>query len=146
MFDAVLSFFKKNLFYIVIGAVVAVALYVYKRRGGIQGFQNPSSSSPVSENTFTMYYADWCPHCQAAKPEFKELVDKGYIGEGKARCKVKMVGLEDNPEAMKAAGDKIKGFPTFLLETPGGQTYEYQGERNTAGYLAFINEKLGGGV
>lgn len=145
MFDAAISFFKKNLYYIVIGAVVAVALYVYKRRGRIAGFQNPSAS-PVSENTFTMYYADWCPHCQAAKPEFKELVEKGYIGEGAARCKVKMVGLEENPEEMKAAGDKIKGFPTFMLETPGGQTYEYQGERNTAGYLAFINEKLGGGI
>ena len=145
MIDAAISFVKKNLTFVVIGLVVAVALYVVRRRGGLQGFQNPGAS-PVSENTFTMYYADWCPHCQSAKPEFKELVAKGYVGDGAARCKIKMVGLEENPEEMKAAGGKIKGFPTFLLETPGGQTYEYQGERNTDGYLKFITEKLGGGI
>jgi thiol-disulfide isomerase/thioredoxin len=147
MIDAAISFVKKNLTMVVIGLVVAVALYGFMRRRGIAGFQNPSGgASPVSENTFTMYYADWCPHCQSAKPEFKELAAKGYVGEGGARCKIKMVGLEENPEEMKAAGGKIKGFPTFLLETPGGQTYEYQGERNTDGYLKFINEKLGGGI
>jgi thiol-disulfide isomerase/thioredoxin len=106
------------------------------------GFQN----SPPSENTFTMYYADWCPHCQKAKPEFKALVDKGYVGEGKSRCKVKMYGLEENPEAVKGARVPIKGFPTFILETPTGAIHEYEGSRSTDGYLAFINEKLGGGI
>ena len=100
----------------------------------------------MSENTFTMYYADWCPHCQSAKPEFKELVNKGYIGEGRTRCKVRMISVEENPEAVKAAPKPVNGFPTFLLETPGGEVYEYQGSRNTEGYLKFLNEKLGGGI
>ena len=106
------------------------------------GFQN----SPPTENTFTMYYADWCPHCQKAKPEFKALVEKGYIGNGKARCKVRMFSLEENPNEVKAARVPIKGFPTFILETPTGEIHEYEGSRNTEGYLKFINEKLGGGI
>ena len=45
---------------------------------------------------------------------------------------------------MKAKG--VKGFPTFQLETTDGKTVEYSGERKTDGYLAFLNEQLGGGV
>lgn len=135
--------------YFIIGAVVLGLLSLVVLRGfgytfgrGVQGFQN----SPPAENIFTMYYADWCPHCQSAKPEFKALVDKGYVGEGAARCRVKMVGLEENPEGVKAAPMPVNGFPTFLLQTTGGQTYEYKGSRDTDGYLKFMNEKLGGGI
>lgn len=133
----------KKLLMLGLGLLIVGAVYMAFKGKSMAGFQNPS---PVSENTFTMYYADWCPHCQSAKPAFKDLAAKGYVGEGKGRCKIRMVGLEENPEEMKAAGGKIKGFPTFLLETPGGQTYEYEGERNVDGYLKFINDKLGGGI
>jgi hypothetical protein len=55
-----------------------------------------------------------------------------------------MIDAAKNPEAAK---DKpVKGFPTFLLETTDGKIVEYQGERNTDGWLAFINSKLGGGI
>jgi thiol-disulfide isomerase/thioredoxin len=130
---------------LIIGGIVLVAAAVLAWRffrGSREGFK----AGPVAENTFTMYYADWCPHCKSAKPEFKELVNKGYIGEGRSRCKVRMVSVEENPEAVKAAPKPINGFPTFLLETPGGEVYEYQGSRNTEGYLKFLNEKLGGGI
>jgi hypothetical protein len=40
----------------------------------------------------------------------------------------------------------VKGFPTFLLETTDGKVLEYQGERNTDGWLSFINQNLGGGI
>jgi protein-disulfide isomerase-like protein with CxxC motif len=45
---------------------------------------------------------------------------------------------------MKEKG--IKGFPTFMLETADGENVEYQGPRTTDGWLAFLNEKLGGGI
>ena len=129
---------------IIAGIILALAAVVIYRafKGGREGFK----AGPVSENTFTMYYADWCPHCQSAKPEFKELVNKGYIGEGRTRCKVRMISVEEDPEAVKAAPKPVNGFPTFLLETPGGEVYEYQGSRNTESYLKFLNEKLGGGI
>lgn len=137
-----------NMKTILIGAgllLVAVSLLVFMRRrrsgaGASQGFQNPTGSM----NTFTMYYADWCPHCQAVKPEFEELIKKGDVEVGGKKCKIQMVSPEKEPEAVK--GKDIKGFPTFLLETADGRTFEYKGDRNTAGYLAFINEKLGGGI
>ncbi len=134
---------------ILVGVVVVLILaslanVFLKRRisgfGSAQGFANPTAT----ENTFTMYYADWCPHCQTAKPEFQELVNKGDVTVGGKRGKLRMLSPEENPDAVK--GKNIQGFPTFLLETTDGQQVEYKGPRNTQGYLAFINEKLGGGV
>jgi thiol-disulfide isomerase/thioredoxin len=124
---------------VVLLAVVVVAILssiVMRKFGRLQGFQNPGSG-----DSFTMYYADWCSHCQAAKPEFSELMKKGDVVVGERRCKIRMIQPEESPA--EAKGKPIKGFPTFLLETADGEITEYKGERNTQGYLEFINQQLG---
>ena len=108
---------------------------------GNQGFQ--SGPAPAM-NSFTMYYADWCPHCQSIKPEFTEFSNRGSVDVGGKACQIRMIDAAKNPEAAK--GKPVKGFPTFLLETTDGKIVEYQGERNTDGWLAFINQNMGGGV
>jgi len=110
-----------------------VLLSLYGNR--LAGFQNPSTPS------FTMYYADWCPHCKTAKPEMEALVAKSPMDINGTKCNIRMIQPENDPEAAK--GKPIKGFPTFLLETTDGKTVEYKGSRNTDGYLAFLNENLG---
>jgi thiol-disulfide isomerase/thioredoxin len=106
----------------------------------LQGFQGGAPAM----NTFTMYYADWCGHCQQAKPGFTEFAAGGKIKVGQNDCVIRMVSPEKEPE--KAKGKTIKGFPTFLLETADGKVVEYTGERNTDGYMAFLNSNLGGGI
>jgi len=131
---------------IILLAVVVVGLlgYLYATQVmGIQGFQSGSGVKP-NEYAFTMYYADWCGHCKKAKPEFEGLIKKGPITVNGKKCNFQMVSPEKEPS--KAKGKPIRGFPTFLLDTPDGQTVEYRGERNTEGYLKFINETLGGGA
>ena len=134
--------------FLLILAIVAVlgvaGFYVYGityGRGNVLGFQ--SGPAPAM-NSFTMYYADWCPHCQTIKPEFTEFSNRGSVDVGGKACHIRMIDAAKNPEAAK--GKPVKGFPTFLLETTEGQVVEYQGERNTAGWLAFINKNMGGGV
>ena len=122
---------------VVVGILSALMFYNY-------GTVREMFQGGASENVFTMYYADWCPHCKDAKPEFKKLVDTSPVTVGDKTCKIRMISSEENPEIMKAKG--VKGFPTFQLETVDGKTVEYPGARNTDGYLAFINEHLGGGV
>ena len=122
-------------------AVAIIGLMAYMAREGfmskdVEKFQN------ASEYTFTMYYADWCGHCKKAKPEMEELVKKGTIEKNGKKCQIRMISPETDPEAAK--GKPIKGFPTFLMETADGQVVEYKGERNTDGYLAFINKTLSG--
>jgi thiol-disulfide isomerase/thioredoxin len=126
----------------VLGAVAFYGLGISFGRG-IQGFQNQTGPAPAM-NSFTMYYADWCPHCQTVKPEFTEFSNRGAIDVGGKSCQIRMIDAAKNPEAAK--GKPVKGFPTFLLETTDGQIVEYQGERNTDGWLSFINKNMGGGV
>jgi thiol-disulfide isomerase/thioredoxin len=136
---------KMILLILAILAVLGLAgFYVYGvtfGRGNTLGFQ--SGPAPAM-NSFTMYYADWCPHCQTIKPEFTEFSNRGTVDVGGKACQIRMIDAAKNPEAAK--GKPVKGFPTFLLETTDGKVVEYQGERNTDGWLAFINQNMGGGV
>ncbi len=131
---------------VVVGLLALVMFYGFGGsfgRGLFEGFQGGAGAPDV--DTFTMYYADWCPHCVNAKPEFTELANKGYteLKNGK-RCYFRMVNPDISPELVK--GKKIAGFPTFLLETTEGKTVEYKGQRSTEGYLKFLEEQLGGGI
>ena len=115
-------------------AILLVIAYVSSSQR--QGFQNPD------QNTFTMYYAEWCGHCKKVKPEFEKFIKSGPITVNGKSCNIRMISPEENPEA--AAGKPIRGFPTFLMETTDGQVVEYKGERSTKGFLDFINKSLSG--
>jgi thiol-disulfide isomerase/thioredoxin len=128
----------------ILGVLALVAMYAlglkFNNPTLIQGFQGGAPAM----NTFTMYYADWCGHCQQAKPTFTEFAAAGKIKVGEQECVIRMVSPEKEPE--KAKGKNIKGFPSFLLETTDGKVVEYTGERNVDGYTAFLNKNLGGGI
>ena len=119
--------------------VIGILAYLYLQREKlIQGFKNAGPG----EYTFTMYYADWCGHCKTAKPAFEKLASSGPVMVNGKKCMLQMVSPEKEPE--RAKDKPIRGFPTFLFESPDGQVVEYKGERNTEAYLKFINETLGG--
>jgi thiol-disulfide isomerase/thioredoxin len=120
---------------IAIGIAILLVI-VYVSRSQKQGFQNPN------QNTFTMYYADWCGHCKKIKPEFEKFMKSGPINVNGKSCEIRMISPEKQPDA--AAGKPIRGFPTFLMETTDGQVVEYKGERSTQGFLEFINKSLSG--
>ena len=135
-----------KMFLLIVAVLALLALVMFYGFGisfgrGLQGFQ--SGPAPAM-NSFTLYYADWCPHCQTVKPEFTEFVNRGAIEVAGKRCEIRMIDAAKNPEAAK--GKPVKGFPTFLLETTDGKVVEYQGERNTDGWMNFINKSLGGGI
>ena len=128
---------------VVLATAIVVGLTIW---GGLeiwpkQGFQNPN---PPSIPIFTMFYADWCPHCTTAKPAFAEFMQGGTIDIAGKKVNVEMVQPEKNPE--KAEGLPVKGFPTFLLQKPDGNVVEYKGSRDPEGYMKFLNEQLGGGI
>jgi thiol-disulfide isomerase/thioredoxin len=129
---------KMILLALVVVVLVAVGGFIaYKTTK--QGFQNPNT------NTFTMYYANWCPHCKSAKGEFSSLIKNGQMNVGNSSVSFRMVEQgEDKSGEMKAKN--VKGFPTFLLETTDGKTIEYNGPRSTDAYLGFLNSSLGSGV
>ena len=121
---------------VVLLALLAGVAY-YSRRGFVRsGFQSGSN-----KNEFIMYYADWCPHCKTALPEFEKLSSKPLVVNG---LPVTFTKYEASKDPEKCKGANIKGFPTFVLTTTEGQTAEYTGKRSADDILAFINDKLGG--
>ena len=96
-------------------------------------FANPSPY------TLNMYYADWCPHCTSAKPEFAKLGATMTIDGKQVVCNA--IEAEKNPELVR---EKVNGYPTVRLYDPAGKMTEYEGERTEAGFRSFVKRILGG--
>ncbi len=126
----------KTRFLYLIAVIIGLLVLLRFIQRSKEGFQ--SSSGPA--DTFTMYYADWCPHCKAVKPAFQEWSKNGFVTAAGKNVKVRMVEQGENPEEVAARG--IKGFPTFLLITAEGKSVEFQGDRTPDGYLKFLEEQL----
>ena len=90
----------------------------------------------------TLYYADWCGHCKAFKPEWSALktqLDKIGIKHSEFEA-------DKNKEAIKDA--KIHSFPTIYIKKDK-DVIEYQGPRTANDILSFIGVEPkmdGGGV
>lgn len=126
----------KTRFLYLIGAVIGLLVllrFIYRSR---EGFQSGSGGA----DTFTLYYAEWCPHCKTVKPAFQQWAKNGFVMAAGKQVKVKMVEQSEAPEEVSSKG--IKGFPTFLLETAEGKRVEFQGERTPEGYLKFLETEL----
>ena len=70
----------------------------------------------------TLYYANWCGHCQQFKPEWSKVVQKAR----KNGIKTAEYEHGKNPDKIKEAD--IRGFPTIRI-AKGGSSFDYDGER-----------------
>jgi thiol-disulfide isomerase/thioredoxin len=109
----------------------------YGSEGFISGFDT-AGAPPVGE--FVMYYADWCPHCQSVKPDWKDFGKNGYVTVNGKNVKV---GMVEESEKDKMAGKNVKGFPTFLFSTTEGQSIEYSGPRTKDSWFDFLAQNVG---
>ena len=130
-----------------VGVFCVMLLYCIINRKNLLSTQEEKESNILSENfdsgnnnVFTMYYADWCPHCQAAKPEFNKITKYNNKKFGSKTLKIVLVDCEKHPELAEKAG--VEGYPTFIYEE-GNKKEIYNGERNEMGFLAFLKEKIG---
>lgn len=108
--------------------------------GSVQGFIGgfgDAGAPPVA--SFTMYYADWCPHCKTVKPEFADFSKRGVVTVNGKNVAVAMVEESDKE---KMAGKNVKGFPTFLYQTAAGETVEYSGPRTRDGWMDFLGKTV----
>ena len=116
----------KNIGYVVVGLLVVYGLY--RLFNGVEGF-----SSSASGSTFTLYYADWCPHCKTVKPAFESWMSSQTL------VKAKMYEADKDSAAVQAAG--VKGFPTFQLTKGDGSVVECNA-RDPSGWEAFLKKNL----
>jgi thiol-disulfide isomerase/thioredoxin len=126
----------------VLGLLVGL-VYVYSTYGK-ESFQN---STPLDKPRLSICYADWCGHCQAAKPSFEEISKDGQVSIANGTVVVvRMLNADDSKNESELKRLKVAGYPTLILETTDGKTIEFKGERTTQAYLDFLNKHLGGGI
>ncbi len=116
-----------------LGGILLIFLWARSRK--YEGFEN----APTGGYKFAMYYADWCPHCHAAKPEFDKLGSRQTIGGHKVE--IEAIEEKQIPEAVKSS---VSGYPTVrLLDAQGQIVDEYSGERTHSAFQAYLTKKLG---
>lgn len=84
----------------------------------------------------TLFYADWCGHCQELKPKWRKL-EKSL-----QQLNDKMVLARVNNSVMsEIEGDKdIMGFPTIYYLENGSKKSEFKKERSLFELFNFISE------
>lgn len=124
----------KDIMYILVGvAVIAALAYgVMLLRTKPEGFSEA--------DTFTLYYADWCPHCKAVKPVFAEWSSSGSVTVKDKTVMTTMVEADTSPDLVSQAG--VKGFPTMMLTKANGTRIEYKGERTSSAWEEWLVSNL----
>jgi thiol-disulfide isomerase/thioredoxin len=123
-----------------VGLILLSAFVLGKRKNVVQGFEGAAPTEGGDGGKFVMYYADWCPHCQSIKPDFKEFMGNGTVTVKGKNVKVDMVQPEKEPE--KAVGVDVKGYPTLIYSDPAGKNFEFSGPRTADGFMAFLKEQV----
>ena len=104
---------------------------MWASRRGFEGFQGGDAS-------FTLYYADWCPHCKTVKPVFADWSKAGSVQINGKSVTTKMVEESQNTDKSVP----VKGYPTFLLKKSDGSYVEFSGDRSPSGWESWLAQNL----
>ena len=117
-------------FVIFVILVVLVLVYVFKVN--VFFMKNSLMGGKLNnETTFTLYYVEWCPHCQVVKPEWAKLENDNEL----EHINIVKVNCEENEKIVKEKN--IEGFPTILL-THNGKEIGYNGGREYADFKNYL--------
>jgi thiol-disulfide isomerase/thioredoxin len=122
---------------LVIGGVILIFIWARSAKGlSMEGFSSTAGNEP--DYHFFMYYADWCPHCVSAKPEFKKLKDKQAIN-GKS-VMMHMINAETQADQVL---EKVTGYPTLrLYDAKKALIDEYGKDRTYDGFMGYLETKI----
>lgn len=93
----------------------------------------------AGKDSMVEFYAPWCGHCKALKPEYKaaaaKLADAGVET-------AQLVAVDATEHQAKAEKFGVEGYPSLFF-LPGGDASKavaYEGPRDADGLLAFMKE------
>jgi thiol-disulfide isomerase/thioredoxin len=135
---------------IILFGVIAILYYVYyispslttKYKPNSEQVQTGSGSSNKAELLF--FYADWCPHCKAAKPIWNDLKSE-YENKTINGYQVVFTEIdcsEETAEVEKLMNQySVEGYPTIKL-LKDGQIIEYDAKPSSETLTKFLNTVL----
>tara|TARA_B100002019_G_C21204402_1_gene565852 strand:- start:44 stop:529 length:486 start_codon:yes stop_codon:yes gene_type:complete len=103
-----------------------------------------SSSSASKEAEILFFYADWCPHCKQAKPEWEKFKEQ-YNGSVVNNYKLILIDVNCTSE-LGESGQLIKtydveGFPTIKMKKEG-KIIEYEAKVTKQNLDLFVKKML----
>jgi len=135
----------------VLFGVIALFYYFYYVAPSMKASYKPNSEQipigagqPSSSAELLFFFADWCPHCKAAKPIWNDLKSE-Y--ENKTINGYNVIFTEIDCSNETAEVDKmmnkynIEGYPTIKL-LKDGQVIEYDAKPSKATLVQFLNTVL----
>ncbi len=142
-----LTFTKST--YFLVGALVVLAILAVMYKPTYGGFEDGSGA-----NKFYMVHAKWCPHCTGFIDTFNEMADNIAAGKFLKGKNVVAEAVNGDPKdetdekvkakymAILATLPKVDGFPTFFLKKTNGQVMKYEGNRDPAKMIEFIETNV----
>jgi len=125
------KFSTNSKYAMIVGSIVLLLVIVYFFGSRSEGFQS-------GDATFTLYYADWCPHCKTVKPVFADWSKSGSVTVNGKSVTTNMV----EESSMKDKSVPVKGYPTFLLKKADGSYVEFDGDRSPSGWEQWLAKNL----
>ena len=149
MLENITKFVKKNPLYLFIGSLVLIVVVFFGYQWWTSQTATKFSAPKVEamsnkEAELILFFADWCPHCKKAKPEW-ESVKSEY--EGKAVNGYNIVFTEYNctqetPEIEELVSKySIEGYPTIKL-LKDNQIIEFDAKPTKSSLEQFLNTAL----
>lgn len=124
----------ENVLILIIIILLIVAGYQLYNRNTTESFTNDKLVPSGHDYNLVMFYADWCPHCQTAKPEFKKA--KESAKRKYPNCKLTLLDAEKNQELSQKY--EIEGYPTFKLIGKNGNVTEFESSPDYEGFMDFL--------
>ena len=86
------------------------------------------------KHALVMFYAPWCGHCKAAKPEFTATAE--IFADDKKRS---LAALDCTKFQSVCDQFDVTGFPTFKYFNYGKHPSPYYSDRSSDGFTEFMN-------
>lgn len=141
---------KRMILYVFLIAVFSAATYfayVSLAKPTMAFYENfgadvPNDNNRQGEATILGFFADWCPHCKTAKPDWasfsSELSDKPY---GKYVLKSDMVDCTDGNDP-RIQQYSINGYPSVII-IKDKEVIRYDGKVTASNLNQFVESTLG---
>lgn len=128
---------------IIVLSIVAYLVY-NNMKPSIQTQLNPgdvSNTTGSNDAEIIFFFANWCPHCKAAKPHWNEVKSQydGKVVNGYKLTFTDVDCTEETPEVKKSTDMyEIEGYPTIKL-IKDGQVIDYDAKPTKDTLAKFIN-------
>lgn len=135
---------------VVLFAILALFYYFYyvapsmKTAYRANSERVPVGSEPSSTAELLFFYADWCPHCKAAKPIWNELKSEyeNKTINGYQLIFTEIDCTEESAEVEKMMNKyNVEGYPTIKL-LKDGQIIDYDAKPSKETLTKFLNTVL----